>query len=143
MRSRLTRDARQRDQVDSVFDRCPKLAYRRSGRRSREAGAITGRGLVEVPCPIRGPGRSRSWLRRSSGHVHVRSVKPSPTESRFPGGVGNTQKDQARFDSLLAGVTDKIFGRLPDATWVYPGRGGHTTLGAERPHLEEWRARGW
>jgi glyoxylase-like metal-dependent hydrolase (beta-lactamase superfamily II) len=61
----------------------------------------------------------------------------------FPGGVGNTQKDPARFASLLEGVTEKIFGRLPDATWVYPGHGSDTTLGAERPHLAEWRARGW
>lgn len=37
----------------------------------------------------------------------------------------------------------KIFGVLPDETWVYPGHGNDTTLGAERPHLPEWRARGW
>ena len=61
----------------------------------------------------------------------------------FPGGVGNTQKDPARFESLYSGVVSKIFGRLPDSTWVYPGHGGDTTLGAERPRLEEWRARGW
>ena len=61
----------------------------------------------------------------------------------FPGGIGNTQKDAARFDSLYAGVVAKIFDRLPDETWVYPGHGGGTTLGAERPHLEEWRERGW
>jgi glyoxylase-like metal-dependent hydrolase (beta-lactamase superfamily II) len=61
----------------------------------------------------------------------------------FPGGLGNTQKDAARFDSLYAGVVAKIFDRLPDETWVYPGHGGDTTLGAERPHLAEWRARGW
>ena len=61
----------------------------------------------------------------------------------FPGGVGNTQKDPARFASLLDGVETKVFGRLPDATWVYPGHGNDTTLGAERPHLAEWRARGW
>jgi hypothetical protein len=24
---------------------------------------------------------------------------------------------------------------------VYPGRGKDTTLGVERPHLDEWRAR--
>jgi glyoxylase-like metal-dependent hydrolase (beta-lactamase superfamily II) len=36
-------------------------------------------------------------------------------------------------------VVAKIFDRLPDETWVYPGHGGDTTLGAERPHLEEWR----
>jgi len=61
----------------------------------------------------------------------------------FPGGVGNTQKDPERFRSLYDGVVSKIFGRLPDATWVYPGHGKDTTLGAERPHLAEWRARGW
>jgi glyoxylase-like metal-dependent hydrolase (beta-lactamase superfamily II) len=61
----------------------------------------------------------------------------------FPGGVGNTQQDPARFSSLLTGVTDKIFGRFPDATWVYPGHGSDTTLGGERPHLAEWRERGW
>jgi glyoxylase-like metal-dependent hydrolase (beta-lactamase superfamily II) len=61
----------------------------------------------------------------------------------FPGGVGNTQKDPARFSSLYADVVAKLFDRLPDATWVYPGHGGDTTLGAERPNLAEWRARGW
>ncbi|HEY3879385.1 MAG TPA: MBL fold metallo-hydrolase [Trebonia sp.] len=61
----------------------------------------------------------------------------------FPGGVGNTQQDAARFATLYQGVADKIFGRFSDATWVYPGHGGDTTVGAERPHLEEWRERGW
>ena len=61
----------------------------------------------------------------------------------FPGGVGNTEKDAARFESLLDGVVDKIFDRLPDETWIYPGHGKDTTLGAERPHLDEWRERGW
>jgi glyoxylase-like metal-dependent hydrolase (beta-lactamase superfamily II) len=82
----------------------------------------------------------KGWRRRDS--------TPSTTANRtghllFPGGVGNTQKDPARFDSLYAGVVAKIFGRLPDATWVYPGHGADTTLGAERPHLKEWRERGW
>ena len=61
----------------------------------------------------------------------------------FPGGVGNTQKDAARFDSLYNGVVEKVFDQFPDATWVYPGHGGDTTLGTERPHLAEWRERGW
>jgi glyoxylase-like metal-dependent hydrolase (beta-lactamase superfamily II) len=37
----------------------------------------------------------------------------------------------------------KIFARFPDDTVVHPGHGDDTTLGAERPHLEEWRRRGW
>jgi glyoxylase-like metal-dependent hydrolase (beta-lactamase superfamily II) len=65
------------------------------------------------------------------------------TPLQFPGGVGNTQKDAERFTSLYNGVVAKVFDRLPDATWVYPGHGKDTTLGAERPHLAEWRERGW
>ncbi len=64
-------------------------------------------------------------------------------DSLFPGGVGNTQQDAARFTSLIDDVEERLFGALPDGTWVYPGHGGDTTLGAERPSLPEWRARGW
>jgi glyoxylase-like metal-dependent hydrolase (beta-lactamase superfamily II) len=64
-------------------------------------------------------------------------------DSLFPGGVGNTEKDPARFASLLDDVERKLFGPLPDEAWVYPGHGADTTLGAERPALPEWRARGW
>ena len=61
----------------------------------------------------------------------------------FPGGVGNTEKDAARFDALLGDVTSKLFDRLPDETWVYPGHGYDTTIGRERPELASWRERGW
>jgi glyoxylase-like metal-dependent hydrolase (beta-lactamase superfamily II) len=61
----------------------------------------------------------------------------------FPGGVGNTQKDPARFSSLINDVEHKVFDRLPDETWFYPGHGKDSTLGAERPSLDEWQARGW
>jgi glyoxylase-like metal-dependent hydrolase (beta-lactamase superfamily II) len=64
-------------------------------------------------------------------------------DSLFPGGVGNTHGNKDDFDSLLGDVESKIFGRLPDETWVYPGHGNDTTLGTERPHLGEWRERGW
>jgi glyoxylase-like metal-dependent hydrolase (beta-lactamase superfamily II) len=63
-------------------------------------------------------------------------------DSLFPGGVGKTTTPED-FTSLLTDVTERLFGRLPDATWVYPGHGNDTTLGAERPHLGEWRERGW
>ena len=61
----------------------------------------------------------------------------------FPGGVGNTWGDSAAFNSLLDGVESKIFDAYADETWVYPGHGEDTTLGAQRPHLLEWRTRGW
>lgn len=64
-------------------------------------------------------------------------------DSLFPGGVGNTGQDPERFQRLLADVTERIFDVLPDGTVVHPGHGAGTTVGAERPHLEQWRARGW
>ena len=64
-------------------------------------------------------------------------------DSLFPGGVGNTQKDPARFTQLLDDVTVRIFNVLSDDTEVHPGHGDGTTLGAERPALPDWRARGW
>ena len=64
-------------------------------------------------------------------------------DSLFPGGVGNTQGDATRFTSLLDDVEQRLLDVLPDDTWVYPGHGDDTTLGAERPQLPEWRARGW
>ncbi|WP_066368032.1 MBL fold metallo-hydrolase [Herbidospora mongoliensis] len=64
-------------------------------------------------------------------------------DSLFPGGVGNTQKDPARFTALYTDVVERIFDRYDDETWVYPGHGKDTTLGVERPALPEWQARGW
>jgi glyoxylase-like metal-dependent hydrolase (beta-lactamase superfamily II) len=61
----------------------------------------------------------------------------------FPGGVGNTFGDEGAFKSLIHDVSTKVFDRLPDETWFYPGHGDDSTLGVERPHLQEWRARGW
>ena len=64
-------------------------------------------------------------------------------DSLFPGGPGNTQGDVERFTALMNDLERKVFDRLPDATWIYPGHGKDTTLGAERPALPVWRARGW
>jgi glyoxylase-like metal-dependent hydrolase (beta-lactamase superfamily II) len=64
-------------------------------------------------------------------------------DSLFPGGVGNTFGDPEAFTSLLGDVSAKIFDRLPDETWFYPGHGNDSVLGNERPHLQEWRERGW
>lgn len=63
-------------------------------------------------------------------------------DSLFPGGVGKTSSPDD-FQGLIGDVETKLFDRLPDETWVYPGHGNDTTLGAERPSLPEWRSRGW
>ena len=73
-----------------------------------------------------------------SGHPHLFTG-----DSLFPGGVGNTFGDEAAFVQLIDEVEAKVFQRLPDDTWFYPGHGNDSTIGAERPSLPEWRARGW
>lgn len=60
----------------------------------------------------------------------------------FPGGVGKTWSD-SDFTSLINDVERKVFDQFSDETWVYPGHGDDTTVGAERPHLAQWRQRGW
>lgn len=72
------------------------------------------------------------------GRAHVFSG-----DSLFPGGVGNTQRDPQRFGQLLDDVVERLFDRFRDDTVVHPGHGAPTTLGAERPHLDAWRSRGW
>jgi glyoxylase-like metal-dependent hydrolase (beta-lactamase superfamily II) len=63
-------------------------------------------------------------------------------DSLFPGGPGRTTTPED-FTSLMNDLESKIFDRFGDDTVVHPGHGDDTTLGTERPHLGEWRARGW
>ncbi|BBY35375.1 hypothetical protein MMIN_34360 [Mycolicibacter minnesotensis] len=60
----------------------------------------------------------------------------------FPGGIGKTWQP-GDFERLLGDVSRKVFDRFGDDTVVYPGHGDDTVLGSERPHLAEWRERGW
>ena len=84
------------------------------------------------------PGSVALAYRDPAGHAHLFSG-----DSLFPGGVGNTSNPGQSFESLYADVLARVFEVYDDATWVYPGHGDDTTLGAERPHLDEWRERGW
>jgi glyoxylase-like metal-dependent hydrolase (beta-lactamase superfamily II) len=72
-----------------------------------------------------------------NGHPHLFTG-----DSLFPGGVGKTWAPED-FTTLLHDVETKLFDRLPDETWFYPGHGNDSTLGAERPQLADWRQRGW
>lgn len=63
-------------------------------------------------------------------------------DSLFPGGVGKTNSAED-FTSLLDDVEKHLFDAFDDDTVVLPGHGDRTTLGTERPHLGEWRERGW
>jgi glyoxylase-like metal-dependent hydrolase (beta-lactamase superfamily II) len=84
------------------------------------------------------PGSIALLYRDPGGSAHLFTG-----DSLFPGGVGNTRGNRRNFDSLIGDVERKLFDRLPDDTWFYPGHGKDSTLGQERPAIPEWRARGW
>jgi glyoxylase-like metal-dependent hydrolase (beta-lactamase superfamily II) len=77
------------------------------------------------------------WRGPGDAGVHVFTG-----DSLFPGGPGRTT-NPTDFTSLMDDLEERIFGRLDDDTWFYPGHGKDSTLGAERPHIPEWRSRGW
>lgn len=62
-------------------------------------------------------------------------------DTLFPGGPGRTTSPE-HFAEVMRSLRDRLF-VLDDRTWVYPGHGDDTTLGAERGSLDEWQARGW
>jgi glyoxylase-like metal-dependent hydrolase (beta-lactamase superfamily II) len=68
-------------------------------------------------------------------------VHPS-RETLFPGGVGRTNSS-TDFESLINDIQSRVFDYLPDGTWFYPGHGDDSTLGEQKPHINEWRSRGW
>jgi glyoxylase-like metal-dependent hydrolase (beta-lactamase superfamily II) len=94
--------------------------------------------LEVIPIAGHTPGSIALLYDDPSGHPHLWTG-----DSLFPGGVGNTFGDADAFAQLIDEVSTKIFDRLPDDTWFYPGHGNDSTLGAERPSLPEWRERGW
>ncbi|QFU91496.1 MBL fold metallo-hydrolase [Amycolatopsis sp. YIM 10] len=83
------------------------------------------------------PGSIALLYRDPEGHPHLFTG-----DSLFPGGVGKTGSPED-FKSLIDDVSTRIFDALPDETWFYPGHGDDSTLGEQRPHLDEWRTRGW
>ena len=123
-----------------------------------DAAAITEQTGVDVTRPLRhgdtvSVGRCSLQVIALAGHTpgSVALLYDDPDghphlwtgDSLFPGGVGNTVGDEAAFRQLIDEVSTKVFDRLPDDTWFYPGHGNDSVLGVERPHLAEWRARGW
>lgn len=63
-------------------------------------------------------------------------------DTLFPGGPGNTKNNTGNFQAIIASIRDRLL-TLPDDTVVYPGHGKPSLIGTEKPHLDEWIARGW
>jgi glyoxylase-like metal-dependent hydrolase (beta-lactamase superfamily II) len=63
-------------------------------------------------------------------------------DTLFPGGPGNTKSAMGDFPQIIESIRTRLF-TLPEETLVYPGHGLDTTIGTEKPHLQEWIDRGW
>lgn len=63
-------------------------------------------------------------------------------DTLFPGGPGNTGTPEGDFDRIIESIDRRLLVLPPDLL-VLPGHGLDTTIGTERPHLDEWVDRGW
>jgi glyoxylase-like metal-dependent hydrolase (beta-lactamase superfamily II) len=63
-------------------------------------------------------------------------------DTLFPGGPGNTSFEGGDFATIIDSLDQRLF-TYPPHTIVLPGHGDWTTIGTERPHLQEWVDRGW
>jgi hypothetical protein len=64
-------------------------------------------------------------------------------DTLFPGGAGNTKTDLGDFDRIIESIDRRLYAVLGDDVVVMPGHGDDTTIGTERPRIDEWAARGW
>ncbi|MDQ1446160.1 MAG: hypothetical protein QOI20_2624 [Acidimicrobiaceae bacterium] len=64
-------------------------------------------------------------------------------DTLFPGGPGATKFEGGHFPTIITSLEDRLFAGLDPGTVVMPGHGNDTTIGTERPHLQEWIDRGW
>lgn len=94
-------------------------------------------------------GRLRLHALHTPGHTPGSTcfkVEGSPVlfsgDTLFPGGPGNTRRNPVAFATIIRSIQQRLF-TLPDDTTVFPGHGDDTTIGTERPHLQEWIDRGW
>jgi glyoxylase-like metal-dependent hydrolase (beta-lactamase superfamily II) len=64
-------------------------------------------------------------------------------DTLFPGGAGNTKFEGGDFPTIIESIDRRLFKTFDADTIVLPGHGDRTTIGTERPHLQEWLDRGW
>ena len=107
---------------------------------------------VSVDCPL-SDGDLIRFGNRSATVLHTPGHTPGSVcllagrhlvsgDTLFPGGPGNTGGNPEAFAQIIESIRAKLF-TLPGETVVYPGHGADTTIGTERPSLQEWIDRGW
>lgn len=95
--------------------------------------SVAGIDLVAVPTPGHSPG-STSFVAETLGAVFT-------GDTLFQGGPGATGRSYSDFPTIIESIREHLL-TLPEETVVYTGHGDTTTIGAEKPQLQEWIDRG-
>ena len=113
---------------DAVHDTAPDGEIAES-----DTFTVAGIELVAVHTPGHSPG-STSFVADALGAVFT-------GDTLFQGGPGATGRSYSDFPTIVASIRERLL-TLPEDTVVYTGHGDTTTIGAEKPHLQEWIDRG-
>lgn len=136
-----------RDHIQAVP--AVRAAGHRVGVAEGDAGMLPAHDFLIADGALIEVGRLRLRAIHTPGHTPGSTclqVEGSPVlfsgDTLFPGGPGNTWHDPVHFATIIRSIRQRLF-TLPDETIVMPGHGADTTIGTERPHLQEWIDRGW
>jgi glyoxylase-like metal-dependent hydrolase (beta-lactamase superfamily II) len=117
---------------------------------SEDAGMLPSYDFVLADQSVIEVGRLRLHTMLTPGHTPGSMcfrLEGSPVlfsgDTLFPGGPGATGFPGGDFATVIRSIEERLFAGLPADTMVLPGHGDDTTIGAERPHLQEWIDRGW
>jgi glyoxylase-like metal-dependent hydrolase (beta-lactamase superfamily II) len=117
---------------------------------SEDAGMLPSYDFVLADQSVIEVGRLRLHTMLTPGHTPGSMcfrLEGSPVlfsgDTLFPGGPGATKFPGSDFATIIRSIEERLFAQLTADTMVFPGHGNDTTIGAERPHLQEWIDRGW
>jgi glyoxylase-like metal-dependent hydrolase (beta-lactamase superfamily II) len=122
----------------------------RVGVTSEDAGMLPSYDFVLDDKSVIEVGRLRLHTMLTPGHTPGSMcfrLEGSPVlfsgDTLFPGGPGATKFPGSDFGTIIRSIEERLFAHLAADTMVLPGHGSDTTIGAERPHLQDWIDRGW
>lgn len=113
---------------DAVYDDAPDAQIA-----DGDEFAIAGVQLTAMHTPGHSPG-STCFVAPALGAVFT-------GDTLFQGGPGATGRSYSDFPTIIDSIRDRLL-TLPEQTAVYTGHGETTSIGAEKPHLQEWIDRG-